>query len=231
MDNIKALFTAVEKGDLDTVENMISENNDLLEAVNSENLTPLAAALYCGQADMLQLIINLGAKLNVPGKDGQTALGWAREQDEKNEAAAALLLTDYMDRLYNTAVWWKKREERVAEGKEKIGNIDLDANCDSCGCILNFEESILLSLDEALSTEKYTDRLADQAVKILPPEKAKLNKKEIVELICKQIRENNLSTSYMVCESCRDKLFSETIFGKNRKFILESIEKLFKDQL
>ena len=164
-------------------------------------------------------------------KKGKKTLEWAREQDETNEAAAALLLTDYMDRLYNTAVWWKKREERVAEGKEKIGNIDLDANCDSCGCILSFEESILLTLDEALSTKKYTDRLAQQAVKILPPKKAKLDKKEIVELISKQIRENNLSNTYTVCDSCRDKMFSETIFGKNRNFILESIEKLFKDQI
>ena len=71
MDNNKALFTAVEKGDLDTVENILSENNDLLETVNSENLTPLAAALYSGQADMLQLIINIGAKLNVQGKEGK----------------------------------------------------------------------------------------------------------------------------------------------------------------
>lgn len=125
----------------------------------------------------------------------------------------------------------KNVKKELKEGKEKIGNIDLDANCDSCGCILSFEESILLSLDEALSTKNYTDRLVQQAVKILPPEKAKLEKEEILELICKQIRENNLSTTYMVCDSCRDKLFSETIFGKNRNFILESIEKLFKDQI
>ncbi len=71
MDNNKALFTAVENGDLDTVENILSEHNDLLEAENSENLSPLAAALYSGQADMLQLIINIGGKLNVPGKDGK----------------------------------------------------------------------------------------------------------------------------------------------------------------
>ncbi len=47
-----------------------------------------------------------------PEKTEKMTLEWAREQDETNEASAALLLTDYMDRLYNTAVWWKKREEK-----------------------------------------------------------------------------------------------------------------------
>ncbi len=231
MDNIQDLFKAAETGDLDTIERILTEDIKLLESVNSDNLTPLAAALYSGQPDALQFLINNGARLNVPGRDGKTTLQWAREQDENCETAAVILLTDYMDRIYNTAVWWNKREERVAEGKEKVGNIDLDANCDSCGCILDYSGSTLLTLDEALSTDKYTERITDQALKMLPPEKKIGTREEITEMITKQIREKNMSSTYMVCDSCRDNLFSETIFGKNRKFILESIDKLFKDQL
>ena len=231
MDRTQALFKAAETGDLDAIENILAEDSELINAVNNENLTPMAAALYSGQTDALQLLINSGAKLDVPGREGKTTLEWAREQDENCETAADILLTDYMDRLYNTAVWWKKREERVAEGKEKIGPIDLDANCDSCGCIINHRESTLLTLEEALSTAKYREKLVEQAVKILPPEQAQGTKEEIAELITKQIRENNMSSTYTVCDSCRDSLFSETVFGKNREFILESIEKLFEDQI
>ncbi len=231
MDNISELFTAAETGDLDTLEKILSENTGLLESVNSKNLTPLAAALYSGQADALQFLINNGAKLDVPGRDSKNTLEWAREQDESSEAAAVLLLTDYMDRLYNTAVWWKKREESIAAGKEKIDNINLDASCDSCGCIISHQDSTLLTLNEALSAVKYTDRLVDQALKILPPEKKLGSREDLAELITGQIREKNMSSTYMVCNSCRDNMFSETIFGKNRKFILESIEKLFKDQI
>ncbi len=231
MDNLKELFKAAETGDLDKLENILERNIELLEAVNEENLSPLAAALYSGQADALQLLINSGAKLDTAGRDGITILEWARKQNKENEAAAALILTDYMDRIYNTAVWWKKREERVLEGKEKAGNIDLDANCDSCGCILNQTESTLMTLDEALSTEEYRKKLTEQAYKILPPKKTQGSKEDITELIVKQIRENNMSSTYMVCDSCRDRLFSHTIFGKNREFILESIKQLFEDQL
>ena len=231
MDRTQALFKAAETGDLDTIENILAENSELTGAVNDENLTPMAAALYSGQADALQLLINSGSKLDVPGKNGKTTLEWAREQDETCETAADLLLTDYMDRIYNTAVWWKKRDERVAEGKEKIDSVDLDANCDACGCIINSRDSILLTLDEALSADMYRKKLAEQAVKILPPEQSGKSMEDIAELITKQIRENNMSSTYTVCDSCRDKFFSETVFGKNRKFILESIEKLFKDQI
>ena len=231
MDRTQDLFKATETGDLDKIENILAENSELIETVNNENLTPLAAALYSGQPDALQFLINSGAKLDVPGRNGKTTLEWAREQEPSCETAADLLLTDYMDRIYNTAVWWKKREERVSEGKEKLGPIDLDANCDSCGCIINHSESTLLTLDEALSTEKYREKLVEQAVRILPPEQSGGTQEELAELITKQIRENNMSSTYMVCNSCRDKLFSETVFGKNRSFILDAIEKLFKDKI
>ena len=227
MDKKNKLFTAAENGDLDTLENLIEENSSLLKEVNSENLTPLGAALYSGQADALQLIINNGAELNVQGKDGKSTFEWAREQDENCETAALLLLTDYMDRLYNTTVWWEKQKTGENKKSDKI----IEANCDSCGCIIRDGEGILLTLDEALSTKRYTDRLTDQAVKILPPEQKIGSREEITELITSQIREKNMSSTYTVCDSCRDKLFSDTVFGKNRKFILESIDKLFKEQL
>jgi ankyrin repeat protein len=235
MDKIKDLFTAAENGDLDTIERIIIEAKDisLLESLNDENLTPLAAALYSGQADALQILINNGAKLNVPGRDGKTTLEWAREQDEDCETAAHLLLTDYMDRLYNTAVWWQKFEENLEKDKKKReeGHVALVPNCDACGCNINPNDSITLTLDEALSADKYTEKVLDHVIKMSPPKNKMDDREELKKVVIKQIRENSISSSYTVCDSCRDRFFSDTIFGKNKKFIIESIDKLFKDQL
>lgn len=235
MDKIRDLFTAAETGDLDAIEKIIEEANDntLIESLNSENITPLAAALYSGQADALQIIINNGAKLNVPGRDGKTTIEWAREQGEDCETAALLLLTDYMDRLYNTAVWWQNLEEEKEKVLKKADDdyIEPTPNCDACGCIISSSDSTLMLLEEALSTRNYTDKLVDQAIKILPPDKKINDREKLRQLITSQIRDKNMSSNYTVCNSCRDRFFSDIIFGKNRKFILESIDKLFKDQL
>ena len=216
MYNFQDLFSAAEKGDLNTLERILSEKSDAAKAENSEGLTALAVALYNSQPDALQLLINNGADINVKGNDSRSTLQWAREQ-EKSETAEILLLTDYIDRLFNTAVWWEKRKEK-------------EASCDSCGCLIDKDNSTIISIDDALSTQKYLNRIVDQAVKLYPPEIAK-DREELAALLREKIRDNSYSDIYNVCSRCRDEYFSETVFGHSRSFILNSIDKLFKEQL
>jgi ankyrin repeat protein len=78
------LQCAIDDRDIIHIEQVITRERDFLNAVClGEDQTPLAYACMLGYADVVRFLIEKGADVNVRmGKDGETAIYWAVEENK-----------------------------------------------------------------------------------------------------------------------------------------------------
>jgi ankyrin repeat protein len=85
-DRVKALFMALEDGDVEEVERLLDQHCGLLEARDEDNwnMTPLIWAAQNKCAEGLRLLLDRGAELEARDADGETALfraaSWGDEE-------------------------------------------------------------------------------------------------------------------------------------------------------
>lgn len=68
------LHQAVEQGNPRQVEKIVSENPELLESRNEQNLTPLLLASIQGKKEMIELLLKMGADMEAGDNEGSNAL-------------------------------------------------------------------------------------------------------------------------------------------------------------
>jgi 7,8-dihydropterin-6-yl-methyl-4-(beta-D-ribofuranosyl)aminobenzene 5'-phosphate synthase len=68
------IHEAIIKGDLDAVQTILETNTKLLEARNSDNLTPLLLASIHGQTEIAHFLIEKGADIHAGDNENSTAL-------------------------------------------------------------------------------------------------------------------------------------------------------------
>ncbi|GAA4108471.1 hypothetical protein GCM10022393_04600 [Aquimarina addita] len=78
---------AIVKGDLETVKKFIELGSDVNES--SEGMTPLMYAARYNRLDIMRVLINEGAKINVKSGQGFTAMKYAKLSNA-SEAVALL---------------------------------------------------------------------------------------------------------------------------------------------
>ncbi|GAX75624.1 hypothetical protein CEUSTIGMA_g3068.t1 [Chlamydomonas eustigma] len=79
-DDRPPIFVAIDKGDDETVEELLKDEPSNLNMRNKDGWTPLIAAAYCGELDMVNLLIKAGADVKAACRDGDTALHYAAAQ-------------------------------------------------------------------------------------------------------------------------------------------------------
>ena len=216
MNKFGDIYTAAETGDLEMLEEIISRHPEKINEPGSNGLTALAAALYSGQSDALHLLLNHGASKHAEGKDGKPVLQWASDQED-NETASTLMAWDYIDRLYETSLWWA-----AAKAEEAV--------CDSCAASINPDNSLIMTIDEVFTSGKYSEQIINQALKLKPPEIRNKNREDLLDYIKKIIKESSKSDKYIVCTNCVERFFSPVIFGNSRDFITETVDSMLRDE-
>lgn len=68
------IHQAIHQGELEKIKTMLTKNPDLLEARNSDNLTPLHLASSSGNKPIVQFLIDRGADLHAGDNEGSNAL-------------------------------------------------------------------------------------------------------------------------------------------------------------
>ena len=76
----EALFTAIEKGDIETVRLLVEAGADVNAAAGFGGNTPLHEAVEEGNAEIVQILVDAGADIEAKGFMGQTPLGLAAEE-------------------------------------------------------------------------------------------------------------------------------------------------------
>ena len=84
------VFDALRKGDIQTVKALVEKSRSVLDARDSNGMTPLHHAATGGNADLINYLIDKGAKLELQSTRLQTPLHLAAMNDRK-EAVSALL--------------------------------------------------------------------------------------------------------------------------------------------
>jgi len=84
------LFSAAGHGDLDVVRRCLDAHPDSLDAQDTDGVTPLHAAAYMGQLEVVEYLIGLGAQLDQQTTYGNTALGYAARQGHEQVVARLL---------------------------------------------------------------------------------------------------------------------------------------------
>ncbi len=74
MDNTETFFTEIRNGDLVAVARMISEHAEWVNAKDQRGSTPLILAAYYGHGDMVDLLLDKGARIDEKDSSGNTAL-------------------------------------------------------------------------------------------------------------------------------------------------------------
>lgn len=78
---------AAENGDLKKIKSMLNKEiniKTLINAVDKENNTALILASKFGYDEIVKILIENGADINIKNNDGKTALDYAEENDYKN---------------------------------------------------------------------------------------------------------------------------------------------------
>lgn len=75
-------FAAIQDNDIDAVFAAISQNPDVLDAVNEQGHTGLQVAALYGNLPIVSLLINLGADLSVKDNQGRTLAELAKFYDQ-----------------------------------------------------------------------------------------------------------------------------------------------------
>ncbi|MCY3897528.1 MAG: ankyrin repeat domain-containing protein [Caldilineaceae bacterium] len=76
----EALFTAIKKGDVETVRLLVEAGADVNAAEGFGGNTPLHEAVEEGNAEIVQILVDAGADIEAEGFMGQTPLGLAAEE-------------------------------------------------------------------------------------------------------------------------------------------------------
>ncbi len=216
MDIQEEITASASCGDTKKLDLLIHDNPGMINDSDRNGLVPLAAALLGGHGEAVNLLLNRGAAKECGLPFGQTSLEWARKQ-EGSDAAAILLAWDYLDRLNEAAMLWRKHNIR-------------QAYCDVCTAMITEEESTMLKIDEVFKSGEYTSRIAAQAVRSYPSELENKSEDEIIKAIKEQIDKSSSTGRYFVCGSCLEKYFSEIVFGKSRDSILGIVSSIFDER-
>ena len=174
--------------------------------------------MLAGQLDAAQLLLNSKASAKVNLTEDKTIIQWAREQKD-NEIAFLILLYNYMDRIaYSTNIWEKTRKT--------FKRPDDCRYCDICSGKIEEEDSLALDLDEVFESIPYTDRLYQQCLALQAPQFKNKDRKEILDYVKEQIKNNNKSDCYMVCNNCTDRFFQNIVYGNCQKDLVEAVNEI-----
>ena len=69
-----AFFRAAIKGDLPTIQRLLTSQSNIINVTNEFGITPLMIASFCGRLEVVKVLIQAGANVNATDKDGTTAL-------------------------------------------------------------------------------------------------------------------------------------------------------------
>lgn len=87
-----SLINVVTLEDIEKTKNLINANHDLNKK-SQDGYTPLMAAAYTGNVEIIKLLITAGAKLELYDNSGNTALMYAFLNTDKKEATVECLLS------------------------------------------------------------------------------------------------------------------------------------------
>ncbi|MBC7827000.1 MAG: ankyrin repeat domain-containing protein [Chitinophagaceae bacterium] len=80
MNDLEILIEAVKLGQLERVESILDTDDTLINQKDSSGATPLHYATLNGNRDVVNLLLENGAQINVPDSQfGATPTGWAIE--------------------------------------------------------------------------------------------------------------------------------------------------------
>ena len=208
---------AASDGDLETLQKGIAEFKNI-DAPDQDNQTALGKAVLAGQLDAAQMLLNAKASAKVNLTDDKTIIQWARDQKD-NEIAFLILLYNYMDRIaYTTNIW----EKTVKSFKRP----DECRYCDICSGKIAEEDSLALDLDEVFESVPYTERLYQQCLALKAPQFSKMGKKEILDYVKEQIKNNNKSDCYVVCNNCIARFFQNIVYGNCQNDLVEAVNEI-----
>lgn len=94
------IFSSIEDGDETALKAYLQLNPLLISSVNKDGWSPLHAAAYHGQSNLVDILLAAGSKINAVCKDGDTAIHYASAQGETDvieqlfKAGAKLSLAD-----------------------------------------------------------------------------------------------------------------------------------------
>ena len=217
MITISDFTKAASVGDLDTLKEGIDTFKNI-DALDQDNQTALGKAVLAGQLDAAQMLLNAKASSKVKLTDDKTIIQWAREQ-KGNEIAFLILLYNYMDRIaYTTNIWEKtlKSFKRPDECRY----------CDICSGKIQEEDSLALDLDEVFESAPYTERLYQQCLALKAPQFSNKNKKEILDYVKEQIKNNNKSDCYVICNNCIARFFQNIVYGNCQEDLVETVNEI-----
>ena len=217
MITISDFTKAASVGDLDTLKEGIDTFKNI-DALDQDNQTALGKAVLAGQLDAAQMLLNAKASSKVKLTDDKTIIQWAREQ-KGNEIAFLILLYNYMDRIaYTTNIWEKtlKSFKRPDECRY----------CDICSGKIQEEDSLALYLDEVFESAPYTERLYQQCLALKAPQFSNKNKKEILDYVKEQIKNNNKSDCYVICNNCIARFFQNIVYGNCQEDLVETVNEI-----
>ncbi|MBQ3319358.1 MAG: ankyrin repeat domain-containing protein [Spirochaetia bacterium] len=217
MITISDFTKAASVGDLDTLKEGIDTFKNI-DALDQDNQTALGKAVLAGQLDAAQMLLNAKASSKVKLTDDKTIIQWAREQKD-NEIAFLILLYNYMDRIaYTTNIWEKtlKSFKRPDECRY----------CDICSGKIQEEDSLALDLDEVFESVPYTERLYQQCLALKAPQFSNKNKKEILDYVKEQIKNNNKSDCYVICNNCIARFFQNIVYGNCQEDLVETVNEI-----
>ena len=217
MITISDFTKAASVGDLDILKEGIDTFKNI-DALDQDNQTALGKAVLAGQLDAAQMLLNAKASSKVKLTDDKTIIQWAREQKD-NEIAFLILLYNYMDRIaYTTNIWEKtlKSFKRPDECRY----------CDICSGKIQEEDSLALDLDEVFESVPYTERLYQQCLALKAPQFSNKNKKEILDYVKEQIKNNNKSDCYVICNNCIARFFQNIVYGNCQEDLVETVNEI-----
>ena len=217
MITISDFTKAASVGDLDILKEGIDTFKNI-DALDQDNQTALGKAVLAGQLDAAQMLLNAKASSKVKLTDDKTIIKWAREQKD-NEIAFLILLYNYMDRIaYTTNIWEKtlKSFKRPDECRY----------CDICSGKIQEEDSLALDLDEVFESAPYTERLYQQCLALKAPQFSNKNKKEILDYVKEQIKNNNKSDCYVICNNCIARFFQNIVYGNCQEDLVETVNEI-----
>ncbi len=211
---------AAADGDLETLQKGIEAFKNI-DTPDQDNMTALGKAVLHGQLDAAQMLLNSKASAKVSFKDGKTILQWAREQ-QNDEIAFLIMLYNYMDRIaYSTNIWEKTRKT--------FKRSDDCRYCDICSGKIEEADSLALNLDEVFESPSYTDRLYQQCLSLKAPQFRNKERKEILDYVKDQIKNNNKSDCYMVCNTCTARFFQDIVYGHFQNDILDAVNEIMEN--
>ena len=208
---------AAAEGDLEALQEGISTFKNI-DTTDQDNQTALGKAVLAGQLDAAQMLLNAKASAKVKLSDDKTIIQWAREQKD-NDIAFLILLYNYMDRIaYSTNIWEKTRKT--------FKRPDDCRYCDICSGKIQEEDSLALDLDEVFESVPYTERLYQQCLALKAPQFSNKSKKEIIDYVKEQIKNNNKSDCYMVCNNCTARFFQNIVYGNCQNDLVDAVNEI-----